>query len=1202
MKDRYFLASLALRVAVLLALFFVASQTLRADVTGTILGNVTDPSGAAVPGAEVTLSNAATGFNRKTATDPVGFYQFLAVPVGENYTVEVELKGFQKSSQPGIKLLVNQKYRADFQLVVGEVTQTVEVSANAAQVESTSNQLGDVIEDRKMTGLPLNGRSYIDLLGLQAGVVPITSAAAQGSSNGTSTDRPVGGLGNAGNVSVNGQRETSNAFLVNGGDVEEGRNNGASIVPTLDSIQEFRLVTNSFDAEYGRFSGAIVNAITKSGNNEFHGSAFEFLRNEHLDARNFFDPGKGVFKRNQFGGVIGGPILKNKAFFFGDYQGTRESRGLSSGNILVPSLLNRTGDFSDADTTGFPALTGTVRGDNVPGNGTFDEALTQRLGYLVTAGEPYWVAGCNAHADALAGKCVFPGQVIPQSAWGPVASKTMQFIPTPIGTLAGQPYFSTAAEKQTVRDDKWGARVDLMSQRLGTWSFYYHWDDSDVLRPYPAFTSNLPGFPAVTPARAQQANVSNTMNFGPSAVNEFRFNFTRSSLTLNKPAGGLGKVTDFGYKTGGLGILPVDPPLEGVPPIGLFGATGASFGLPDGTTGQFNNTFQWTDSFSKIKGKHTLKFGGEFRYLQINERNTYAQNGYFEFYGNETGSDFADYLIGAPDLFIQSSRQFLDSRSKYGGAFFQDTYKIKSNFTLNYGLRWEVSQPFYDTQGKIQAFVPGLQSQVYPDTPTGWVFPGDPGIPKTLAPTDYNNFGPRVGFAYSPGFTDGVLGKIFGGPGKSSIRGAYGIYYTAVEDLTLFFEVGDSPFGLFYVSPTEVYLEEPYKDRRRGNDPGQRFPFSIPPPGSTGIWPQFQPISGSPGFKTDNVLPYAQHFNFSFERELSSSMIARAAYVGTVGRHLIAQVPFNPGNASRCLQIRQILGPDSGCGPGGADQIYDLNGDGLFTPGVDAFGTRTYSVTSGRYLSQGLLDFADNTWSSTMANSSYNSLQVSLEKRLGALRLLGAYTWSKSLDNSSGFGERINPFDYRVSRALSAFDMSHNFVLSYNYDLPFQRMVHSTSGAARKFLDGWSISGITRFTTGLPIGMSYNVDNSLCSCGGAVDRPNYNGQPIQYSDPRSSNNHQYFSTAQFSDELLGVAGNSSRRFFHGPGLNNWDFAIHKNTAITERLRAEFRFELFNAFNHAQFFNPTGNFTSGNFGNVTQARDPRIGQFALKFVF
>ena len=1171
---------------------FPAASPVRADVTGTILGNITDPSGAAVPGAAVTLSDASKGFRREAVTDSIGFYQFLAVPVGENYVINVEVQGFRKSTQTGIKLLVNQKYRADLQLQVGEINQTVTVSSNAVQVESTSNQLGDVIEDRKMTSLPLNGRSYIDLLGLQAGVVPVGSSQAY-------SDRPVGGLGNAGDLSVNGQREAANAFLVNGGDVQEGRNNGASVVPTLDAIQEFRLITNSFDAEYGRFSGAIVNALTKSGNNEFHGSGFEFLRNENLDARNFFDPEKGVFRRNQFGGVFGGPILKNRLFFFSDYQGTRETRGVSIGTVTVPSVLNRAGDFSDADTTGFPTLSGIVRGDDVPGNGTFDEALSQRLGYTVRSGEPYWAEGCNTLADAQAGRCVFPGQVIPQAAWGPVSQATLKYIPEPIGALGGQPYFSTAAEKQTVRDDKFAQRIDLMTQRAGNFSFYYHFDDSDVLRPYPS--ANVPGFSAVTPTRAQQANVSHTLTLGATAVNEARFNFTRMGTTINQPAGGLGPVSEFGFVEGGLGVIPVDPNAEGLALISLAGSYGTSIGLPDGTTGQFNNTFQGSDNFTKASGRHTFKFGADYRHFQINERNTYTSNGYFEFYGNETGNDFADYLIGAPDLFNQSSRQYLDSRTNHVGLYAQDTFKIKPNLTLNYGLRWEFSQPFYDTQGKIQAFVPGQQSTVYPDAPTGWVFPGDSGIPKTLAPTDYNNFAPRIGLAWSPGFTDGALAKIFGGPGKTSIRAAYGIYYTAIEDMTLFVEVGDAPFGLFYVSPTEVYMEEPYKDRRRGNDPGQRFPFTIPPPGATGIWPTYQPIASSPGFTTDNVLPYAQHFNFSIEREFQKSIIMRLGYVGTVGHHLIAQLSSNPGSAARCLELRAQLGTDIGCGPSGEDTIYDLNGDGLYTLGVDAFGTRPYSITSGRYAADGLLDFMNNTWESTIANSAYHALQVSVEKRAGDLQLMGAYTFGKSLDNSSGFSDQINPFNHKISRSLSTFDMKHNFVISYMYDLPFARMANTSSGALHKFLDGWSFSGITRFTTGFPVGMSASGDRSLCGCSG-VDRPNYDGQPIEYLDPRDSDNHQFFVKDPFSREDLGVAGNANRRFFHGPGLNNWDLGLQKMTRITEGVSVMFRAELFNAFNHTQFAGPSGNVSSSSFGRVSDARDPRIGQLALKIMF
>lgn len=323
----------------LVCFFFLLllSSPVLAEVTAGVLGTVVDPSGAAVPNATVVLKNPDTGLERRAKTNGSGDYEFLAVPVGDKYSVQAEAKGFEKSVQRGIKLVLNQKYRADFKLVVGAVTETIEVRSATTQVDTSSTQLGDVIEDKKITSLPLNGRSYIDLLGLQAGVVPI-------SSEGAVSDRDVSGNLKGGQVSVNGQRESANSFLVNGGDVEESVDNGASIIPTLDSIQEFRLLTNSFNAEYGRFSGAIVNVLTKSGTNEIHGSIYEFLRNEKLDARSYFDQERGDFKRNQFGGTIGAPVVKNKLFFFGDYQGTREVRGVSSGLINVPSLLERGGD------------------------------------------------------------------------------------------------------------------------------------------------------------------------------------------------------------------------------------------------------------------------------------------------------------------------------------------------------------------------------------------------------------------------------------------------------------------------------------------------------------------------------------------------------------------------------------------------------------------------------------------------------------------------------------------------------------------------------------------------------------------------------------------------------------------------------------------------------------------------------------------
>ncbi|MGA2858929.1 MAG: carboxypeptidase regulatory-like domain-containing protein [Candidatus Sulfotelmatobacter sp.] len=1197
------------------AILLCAGQILYAEVTGGILGTVVDSSGAAVANASVTLHNLNTGLVRKVKTNADGTYEFLSVPVGENYSVQVELSGFQTTALTGIKLDVNQKYRADFTLKVYAFKETVEVVANAAQVDTSNTQLGDVISDKKMTTLPLNGRSYIDLMGLQAGVVPVASGDAV-------NDRPVSGNGNSGQMSVNGQRESANSFLVNGGDVEESVNNGASIVPTLDSIQEFRLLTSSFNAEYGRFSGAIVNVVTKSGTNEVHGSVYEFLRNDAMDSRNYFDLTRGELKRNQFGGTIGTPIVKNKMFFFGDYQGTREVAGVSSGIIPVPSNLERGGDFSDLATTGFGTFNTQITDPNDPNNTIYvpktvrsgstatnmAAVLTQRLqaltGQTVTPGEPYYfqATDVNLATDQPYGapctdntQCVFPGAngpVIPQSAWSPAAVNTLKFIPTLTGTSNGQPYFSSSAYKSNVKDHKFGVKVDLNTGHGGTLSAYYHWDDADYQAPYNPL-SNLPGFAVDTPSRAQQIGVNYTTIFNANTVNEFHVSYTRFAFLKNRPIEGLGNITDFGFMKGGLGVIPSNPKYEGVPSIGLNN-TGASFGMPDGITGQYNNTYQITDNFTKVKGRHSLKFGGDVRYIQVNERNTYTPNGWFTFSGGETGNDFADYLLGAPDFFNQTSLQLLDSRTKYFGLYVQDTFKATPDLTINYGLRWDVSQPFYDTKNRLQTFVPGKQSKIYPDAPEGFEFPGDPGVPRTLAPTQYNRFAPRLGIAYSPSAREGVLGKIFGGPGKTSIRAGGGIYYTAIEDLTLFNEVGDPPFGLFYVSPVPVYLEQPYESRAgAANFPGQRFPFTIPPPGATGIWDQYLPIATAPTYRTDNKLPYSEQFNLTIQRELARSAVLTVGYVGSRGHHLLNEIELNPGNAATCLALQPPVVPaGQGCGQYGEDTIYNSASN---PNQVVSYGTRPYSVTSGRGLSQGLLDFQSNPWEATEANSAYDALQASVQKDVGRFRFLGAYTWSKSFDNSSGFYDEPNPYNPRASRALSTFDLTHNFVMSYSYDLPFTKSAHGVQG---KLLSGWTVTGITRFTTGFPVTLTESDDASLCGCGGA-DVPNYNGQPIHFLDIRKTG--QWFDASPFSSETTGVFGNSNRRFFHGPGTNNWDFSLHKNTQITEKTNLEFRAEYFNVFNHAQFSSVTGD-VLGNMGQVTGARDPRIGQVALKLSF
>jgi hypothetical protein len=1153
---------------VLFSLLLWIAPGLNADVTGSILGVAKDASGAVLQNVEVIATNLETNSRHTARTDTAGQYHLLALPAGR-YKVEASLTGFQSFVETGIDLTVNEQRRLDIVMSVGNVTEQVQVNAAALQVEATSSQLGSVIESKQMTDLPLNGRSYIDLLGLQAGVAPVTS--------GMVTSKSVSGELAAGNVSVNGQRETANAFLVNGGDVSNGRTMGTAIIPNIDSVAEFRLITNSFDAEYGRFSGAIMNAITKSGSNGFHGSAFEFLRNDDLDARGFFSPVRGAFKRNQFGYAVGGPIWKNKLFWFTDYQGTREVLGISTGNLQVPSVAQRSGDFSSQPSAFM------IAGQPATVNGPYwAQVLSGRLGYTVTSGEPYGFAGCSATT-----KCVFPNNIIPASAFAATTQPLLKYIPLP---NTGTNILRSPGQNQTTRDDKAGQRIDVVgNKKSGSWFIYYIFDDSTVKSQLSG--SSTPGFPTGTFDRAQQAVLSNIHVFGPTAVNEARVSYTRNALETNGAVNGNGvKLSSLGFVEGtGLGIFPVN---DAVPKLSFNNFNSG----PAGISRQPANTWALSDAFSKTMGKHSLKFGANWSYLQVDDRNV-PGSATFSFNGSETGSDIADFLLGAPSQYVQSGVQALDSRTRYIGIFAQDQWRVTQNLTLNYGLRWEASMPWYDTQNRIETLIPGEQSVLFPTAPLGWVVPGDPNVPRTLAPTDYKEFGPRLGLAYSPSTTDGILGKIFGGPGKSSIRASYGIFYTAIQDETLFDIVADPPYGQFWVSAAPPIMETPFLTRSDGSSQGgNHFPFTFPTPGQAASldYSQFLPIGGSPGYWYQNRQPYAEHYNLTLQRSIGSQTVVTLAYVGTEGHRLLTQVEANPGNSALCLSLRGS-GVKPGtvqCGPNGENTTYTLpNGSqvpGTRGPFGDAFTSDSYQINAG--------------------NSSYNSFQASLQKKAGDFSFLAAYTFSKSVDDASGYENvgagitraQTNFTNYRLSRSLSAFNIPNNFVISYSYSVPLDRWMHALP---RRLVQGWSIAGITRFADGFPVTISESGDRSLVGSSG-TDVPNLVG-PVVVQNPRlggPNGSNEYFSASAFAAGPLGGFGNSSNRFFSGPGFANWDMSLHKNTTIRESMILQFRAEFFNVFNHAQFLNPNGNFSSSQFGYVTGARDPRIGQMSLKLLF
>jgi hypothetical protein len=1216
-----------------------SSIAARADVTGAITGVVHDSAQAVVAGARVRVTNTQTNLSLETTSAADGSYHFLALPAG-SYKITATAAGFRPYAASEITVQVNDQLKIDIALQVGTVKEEVSVAADVTRVETESTQLGDVIDSQKMLALPLNGRSYLDLLGLQAGVAPSGSVTIGG-------DRPVSGyLGNAGNVSVNGQRETANAFLVNGGDVSEGRNLGAGLVPNLDSVEEFRLITNSFDAEYGKFSGAVMNAITKSGTNGFHGDVFEFLRNDALDAQNYFFSGqpKSELRQHQFGFTAGGPFWKDKLFWFTDYQGTRIVQSAEVSGVPVPSADQLQGKFDPS------TLTGTVDGGPGPAGSCppsaspcFDwpTTLSNRLGYTVTNGEPYSFPGCNSTLN-----CVFPGGVIPKAAWSPAAIGILPYIPGPTDNVLNT--FSDNRQKNRITDNKIGERVDFNSQKTGNWSFYYHFDDSTVNSAIPSGGASVPGFPSVTPTRAQEFVISNNKTVGATAVNEARLTFFRTSTHLNNPSGGKASLASLGFVTGAgtLGIIPDATPgfAEYVPQIYF---NNFAIGTPSLITFQPNNTYTASDGFSKVVGRHTIKFGGEFRYLQVNERNLASQDGAFVFDGTVTGVDFADYLLGAVTGagggYTQAAVQLLDSRTKYGGAYVQDSWKATPNLTLNLGLRWEASMPWYDTQGKIQTWVKGEQSTVFPNSPQGLVYPGDPGIPKTLAPTRYNDFGPRLGLAYSPSFSDGVLGKVFGGPGKSSIRASFGLYYTSVEDLNLFYEVGDAPFGLYWTSPGSVDFSEPFRNRLDGgtDGEGQRFPFTTPIPGSpankTLSFSVYEPLSYFPGYDVHNKLPYAEHFNFSFQRELSRSTVLTVSYVGTEGHRLIAQTEANPGDAALCIQL---AAQGANCGPNAEQNTFTVGGNTIYGTRDSLLNPNTCDTTTGLNSPTGqTLCFGfGNTFTKLVANSVYHSGEVTVQRKAGDVTFLAAYTLAKAIDDSSAFGELINFSNAKLSRGLSSTDVHQNFVVSYVWELPFSRLFHGMP----RLTKGWQLQGITRFATGFPIQMGDGNPSGLCTqfdtvtdptnptplCQGdasltgspSTDMPNLVG-PIHIHNPRASADHTYFDQSAFTATACaltfpngqsnpgvlagtdcGSFGSANRRFFHGPGFNNTDLGISKMIPITEAMHFEIRGEFFNIFNHAQFNNPSGDISSANFGIVTSARDPRIGQVSAKFVW
>jgi len=723
-------------------------------------------------------------------------------------------------------------------------------------------------------------------LSLQAGVAPQTSITSQTVQDVGATQLSPSGTLNPGTVSINGQREFANAFIVNGADVEEDVNSGTAIVPNLDSIDEFRILVSNFDPQYGGFSGGQIKVITKSGSNQIHGSAFEFLRNTNLDARNYFSPARGDFRQNQFGGTLGGPIRRDKLFLFVDYQGTRQTMGVDTGVIPVPTAADRAGNLLDMGSV----LIGTV-------NGTyFASLLSQESGHTVVAGENYYVPGCTTSAQ-----CVLPNAVIPQTAFSLPAQRLLQYIPTP--NSADGLNFSTSSQDQKVRDDKGGIRADYDS-RLGRVSAYYFIDDYNLDNPYPVAQSgaNVLGFNALNTGRAQLATIALVTPFGERSVNEAHVSYMRAVNDLGQPVGGLGvslQSQGFVDANGNPTIYALAPSHVGVENI-IF--NNFSNGTAANELRQVNNTLQATDDFTRVMGSHTVRLGFGFHHDEVDGYPIAGFNGNFQFAGTETGSDFADFLLGIPTAYNQSQLNPFYGRNNYYGAYAQDSWRVNHELVLNYGVRYDRVSPWSEEHNEISTFRAGAQSVVFPGAPAGILYPGDPGVPRSLSPTG-NEFSPRFGMSYTPHPANGSLSeKILGEGGKTTLRAGFGSYYTAFEATTLGVLAANAPYGTTYTSPLPSLLQNPFITASTGQNLGQQFPVHLAPTGTSRSnpdanvnWGEFTPISGIPGISSTNRVPYIEEYIASVERQFSSALAVSLTYTGNVGHRLLVIEEANPG-------------------------------------------------------------------------------------------------------------------------------------------------------------------------------------------------------------------------------------------------------------------------------------------------------------------
>lgn len=1084
---------------ILICSLLAAAPSLWAQVeTGILLGAVSDPSGARVTNATVTMANLSTNVTHVARSGADGSFRSIPLRSGV-YSVTVEAPGFKKLVRSGVTLQIQDEVRLDLVLEVGAAAEQITVTADAALLQTTEASRGQVIENKKIVDLPLNGRDYLQLALLTAGTnVPPPGSRFQGFSSG-------------------GFRVSHNNYLLDGMDNNSNQHAAQGrtpqvISPSIDAVQEFKVQTTNYSAEFGRNVGGVVNVVIKSGSNEFHGGLFEFVRNEAFNARNFFQsPGTNipVFRRNQFGGFFGGPIVKNKTFFFVDYEGTKEYTA-DTAQSTVATAAERRGDFSGSFFNNQPTQ-------------IFDPAT---------------------YNTTTRARLPFAGNIIPSARIDPVAAKVASYSPDPnrggiINNYFSNPRSNANTHKGDVRIDHTFGPNDTIYGRYSRQD-YLLTPESNL--PAPAFGG---GDPALNRNEPQSFVVSHGHIFTPNLFNTLKVSWNRlltnrsSPLdrNLNPEIGLKGANTELsGFALFSInGYAPLGPP-----------ANNPQFS--DSQTRQITNDMLWTH------GRHTLKFGGNFMFIQSPHLQAFQSNGTFTFNGNFSrqssnntlGNSFADFLLGIPFNSQLSSVAQGNQRRRIHAGYLQDDFKVSERLTLNMGLRYEYIGPWFEKYNRYSNFdIDANRARPQLRLAT------DGGIAErsTVRP-DYLNFAPRFGFAYRFG-------------ANTVIRSGYGIYYGGVDHIGDRFLHCSAPF--FFQSGFNTDSINPTILLRNG----------FPEGATSSAVSNLQTISQD----RTNRSPYSQQWNFTIQRELGKNVALEVGYAGTKGNRLLQRYDSNA--------------PEPGAGNINARRPVTT----LEVPGL------SYIIPS----------LADTFRREFSANSNYHALQIKVEKRMSSgLSLLSSYVWSKTISDARGGADSggtapnavQDKNNFQAEKSLADEHFPHRFVMSANYDVPFGRGRAFGAGMPRwadLIIGQWAVGGILTFNSGRRVNIGVQGDPPNVG-GGASPRPNLvAGQLVDLpSDERTL--ARWFNTAAFVRQPNFTFGNAGRNLASAPGLRNLDLAMYKVFRFDESRYLQLRGEFFNASNTPFFGAPGNTLGLAGFGLINSAADARIVQIAAKFYF